>query len=340
MSRRRDKCASSEGGIIRGYAAWAQLRESGETGRRAGLRIQWAKSPWGFDSPLSHQRFQEVLKKTFGASTILDLKPLAWSLSYHPSDSDVYVVTYLARGRLLRLEDGRVLWEGYCHPHRHWTEPYPALMEDLKAGGGLELRARLRAAATGCADDLVTQIVRGDTSALIGPGHGPQLYQWPDAADVKLDSIPLAGIRARLPGEGGPLPAGKRFDAKFQQVTLTGADMTALHDLIREALALPPASELKIDGTVDGGPLKVKIDRNKAGRTEVELDGLAFADQEQLTTFVAAFKRPELKELDLKARVGDQPVRVQLGPKGATKPSAGEKPAAGETPGTAEKPGS
>jgi len=99
-------------------------------------------------------------------------------------------------------------------------------------------------------------------------------------------------------------------------------------------------SELKIDGTVDGGPLKVKIDRNKAGRTEVELDGLAFADQEQLTTFVAAFKRPELKELDLKARVGDQPVRVQLGPKGATKPSAGEKPAAGETPGTAEKPGS
>src|SRR5713101_6142460 len=55
MSRRRDKCASSEGGIIRGYAAWAQLRESGETGRRAGLRIQWAKSPWGFDSPLSHQ---------------------------------------------------------------------------------------------------------------------------------------------------------------------------------------------------------------------------------------------------------------------------------------------
>src|SRR5713101_1947134 len=55
MSRRRDKCASSEGGIIRGYAAWAELRESGETGRRAGLRIQWAKSPWGFDSPLSHQ---------------------------------------------------------------------------------------------------------------------------------------------------------------------------------------------------------------------------------------------------------------------------------------------
>ena len=55
MSRRRDNCASSEGGIIRGYVAWAQLRESGETGRRAGLRIQWAKSPWGFDSPLSHQ---------------------------------------------------------------------------------------------------------------------------------------------------------------------------------------------------------------------------------------------------------------------------------------------
>src|SRR5262249_59016051 len=29
-------------------------RESGETGRRAGLRIQWAQSPWGFNSPLSH----------------------------------------------------------------------------------------------------------------------------------------------------------------------------------------------------------------------------------------------------------------------------------------------
>src|SRR5262249_15479829 len=29
-------------------------RESGETGRRAGLRIQWAQSPWGVNSPLSH----------------------------------------------------------------------------------------------------------------------------------------------------------------------------------------------------------------------------------------------------------------------------------------------
>ena len=29
-------------------------RESGGTGRRAGLRIQWAQIPWGFNSPLSH----------------------------------------------------------------------------------------------------------------------------------------------------------------------------------------------------------------------------------------------------------------------------------------------
>src|SRR5205823_1279427 len=32
-----------------------KARESGETGRRAGLRIQWAQGPWGFNSPLSHQ---------------------------------------------------------------------------------------------------------------------------------------------------------------------------------------------------------------------------------------------------------------------------------------------
>ena len=108
---------------------------------------------------------------------------------------------------------------------------------------------------------------------------------------------------------------------------------------MREALAPSPASELRIDGTVDGAPLRVKIDRNKAGRTEVELDGLTFADQEQLTTFVAAFTRSELKELYLNARVGGKPVRVQLGPKGAAKPSAGEKPAAGQESGTAERPG-
>ena len=76
MSRRRDKCASSEGGIIRGYAAWAELRESGETGRRAGLRIQWAKSPWGFDSPLSHQH-RDLLRGRISGLRVPCAKPSA-----------------------------------------------------------------------------------------------------------------------------------------------------------------------------------------------------------------------------------------------------------------------
>ena len=40
--------------------------ESGETGRRAGLRIQWAKSPWGFDSPLSHQHRDRLRERISG----------------------------------------------------------------------------------------------------------------------------------------------------------------------------------------------------------------------------------------------------------------------------------
>ena len=71
--QRRAERRSGEGtpvlgpsGFLRGEIGFGMLRrgaegnppkarESGETGRRAGLRIQWAQGPWGFNSPLSHQ---------------------------------------------------------------------------------------------------------------------------------------------------------------------------------------------------------------------------------------------------------------------------------------------
>src|ERR1700757_4561248 len=44
-------------------------RESGEIGRRAGLRIQWG-NPWGFDSPLSHHiEIQSLSEYTTGDSS-------------------------------------------------------------------------------------------------------------------------------------------------------------------------------------------------------------------------------------------------------------------------------
>jgi hypothetical protein len=41
-------------GVVAGYRQPGRCR-SGETGRRAGLKIQWSLAPWGFDSPLRHQ---------------------------------------------------------------------------------------------------------------------------------------------------------------------------------------------------------------------------------------------------------------------------------------------
>jgi hypothetical protein len=56
----------------------------------------------------------KALAKRFGGGVVLDFQTTTWGLLSGLSASAPYQIAYLARARLLRLDAGRVLWQGQC----------------------------------------------------------------------------------------------------------------------------------------------------------------------------------------------------------------------------------
>src|SRR3989442_10024242 len=76
----------------------------------------------------------------------------------------------------------------------------------------------------------------------------------PVVQKVSLKTATLADAQAKLLGEAGQpclLAGSEVFEANFEQVSLTGADLPALRALIKEAARLSPGSEVKIEGKLD-----------------------------------------------------------------------------------------
>jgi len=56
----------------------------------------------------------KVLAKKLGGGVVLDFRTITWGLLSGQSVARPYQIAYVARARFLRLETGRVLWQGQC----------------------------------------------------------------------------------------------------------------------------------------------------------------------------------------------------------------------------------
>jgi len=56
----------------------------------------------------------KALAKKFGGGVVLDFQTTMWGLLSGQSVGKPYQIAYLARARFLRLDTGRVLWQGQC----------------------------------------------------------------------------------------------------------------------------------------------------------------------------------------------------------------------------------
>lgn len=88
-----------------------------------------------------------TLKEFFQTGVVLDVRTMKWGIDNNRAK-------YSARARLVRLADSAVVWEATCNEFiAGKAEPRPT-REALVANDGELLKARLREAADGCADQL------------------------------------------------------------------------------------------------------------------------------------------------------------------------------------------
>lgn len=98
------------------------------------------------------------LKAKFGDGAVLDTRTLGWQLIYYPSDWGHHYLIYAGRGRLLRLSDGKVLWEGKCFRKLPDEKGKRKTVDEYRADGGELLKQKVHEAGSGCAEELLAHL--------------------------------------------------------------------------------------------------------------------------------------------------------------------------------------
>lgn len=89
----------------------------------------------------------DQLKAALGKGLAIDFKTIIWNL-------DRKKIWYVARSRLIRLEDSKILWQGVCDVKNH----LPGSWDELMATEAALLKKRLNEVAENCALTLLAQL--------------------------------------------------------------------------------------------------------------------------------------------------------------------------------------
>lgn len=94
------------------------------------------------------------LKKRLADGFVLDFKTIVWDLTVFVMDHDHYRVEYWGRARLIRLDDGKVLFKETCKYMGHDPKGSRPTLEEMVKDDGTLLKAKLDEAAEACAAEL------------------------------------------------------------------------------------------------------------------------------------------------------------------------------------------
>jgi len=97
----------------------------------------------------------ENLRKNFDNGVVLDFKTESWGLISAPLSS-LYQTPYAVRARLVRLADGRVLWQGYCNRDGAGSR---ATFDEFTANSGALLKKKLGETGEACGKELISQFL-------------------------------------------------------------------------------------------------------------------------------------------------------------------------------------
>ena len=95
----------------------------------------------------------EKLRQHYGKGLYLQLIPGNWTIIYYASNWSKYRMIFGATARLVRADDGKILWSALCGLNRDEGDKAPTL-EQLQANHAALLKTWTREAAWTCADTL------------------------------------------------------------------------------------------------------------------------------------------------------------------------------------------
>ena len=98
------------------------------------------------------------LKARFRDGAVLDTRTMGWQLIYYPADWGHHYLIYGGRARLLRLSDGKVLWEGKCFRKLPDAKGSRRTVDEYRANNGELLKQRMGQATSGCAEELIAHL--------------------------------------------------------------------------------------------------------------------------------------------------------------------------------------
>lgn len=115
--------------------------------------------------PLPREAFDsfETVKTAYKNGVILDVMTVNWSGMYFASDWTHYRLGYLVQGRLVRLDDGKVLWSSFCNYNSDTDGGFNPSMNDLTANTGALLKKIYADAAKRCGEQLIRQFFNRET---------------------------------------------------------------------------------------------------------------------------------------------------------------------------------
>ena len=95
-----------------------------------------------------------ALDQRFGGAVVLDFKTESWGLVPGLLRTLPYQIFYVARSRLLRVSEGRVLWQGYC---QYDGSDLRANLDEFTANPPAGLGEKFKEAAETCGKTLLSQ---------------------------------------------------------------------------------------------------------------------------------------------------------------------------------------
>ena len=126
-------------------------------------------------------------------------------------------------------------------------------------------------------------------------------------------------METRLIGEEkGLFVHWRRFDAEFEGLILQGEEGTRLRALLPGMADAARDSELSLEGTLDGAPFTIEMERDEKGRLSGSVEGMVFAGTSEARAFVEVVRvrgiRPgsALGRLTLDGYADGRRIRVAL----------------------------
>jgi hypothetical protein len=229
----------------------------------------------------------------------LEFELKRWGIKSHDDDWDAFFARVEGVAKVSMGEE--ILWEAECEPPlAPGMFPLPTmaeLREDRE-----RLPRMMTTAAEACADDLVARLLNPTAAA----------SERPEKRELTLERTTLEEVRAVLFGRDtlpGLVVGPARFEARFQGVQLDPGRLGALQELVREAMAAPPGSEVRVQGTIEGRRFETRMERNRAGRVRVKFSGLRFSRAGDVDQFLAPFIRPGIRRVEFDGEAEGLPLK-------------------------------